>query len=470
MQSITDLLQLINYLVLGYFILLNLGYMILIGVSYFHIRKFKDLDKIFKMTGVYSTSLYKPVSVIAPAYNEEASIIASVDSLLSLKYSNFEVVVVNDGSSDGTLQKLLDHYKLTPENRHKPLFVKHKPIRGIYTSSRYPRLIVVDKENGGKADALNAGINIASMDLFCAVDSDSILEPDVIVKMLRTFMEDDQTIAVGGVIRVANGCTYKNRRIEKVRVPKSFIGRIQAVEYLRAFLFGRVGWDYLESLLIISGAFGLFERKAVIRAGGYLHDTVGEDMELVVRLHDYHIKNKLPYRIRFISEPVCWTEVPEDRKTLARQRNRWHRGLADTLFRYRHMLFNPRYGRIGLFAMPFFFFGELLSPVVEISGYIIVALSWWFGIINTQFAMLFLVAAIVLGMILSMSAVLLEELTSRRYESAKDIFILACYSFVENLGYRQLHAFWRLGGLIDYFKGEKEWGKMQRKGIGEKSS
>ncbi len=308
---------------------------------------------------------------------------------------------------------------------------------------------------------------MAKHELFCAVDSDSLLESDVIIKMLRVFMEDESTIAVGGVVRIANGCTIKHREIKEVRPPKTFLGRIQAVEYLRAFLFGRVGWDYFNSLLIISGAFGIFDRKAVIKAGGYLHDTVGEDMELVLRLHDYHTKEKIPYRIRFIAEPVCWTEVPEDRKTLSRQRNRWHRGLADVLYRYRHMIFNPRYGRIGMVAMPFFLFGELLSPIIELSGYIIVAISWWIGAINAWFALLFLTVAVVLGMILSLTAVFLEELNTRRYDKVRDIILLAFYALLENLGYRQLHAVWRLRGLWDYLRGNKQWGVMVRKGIGE---
>ncbi|MEX0944115.1 MAG: glycosyltransferase [Balneolaceae bacterium] len=467
MSILFDFLLVFNILILVYFLLINFTYLFLIIASFFHIRKYKDIDRVFKMTGVYSTNLYKPVSIIAPAFNEADSIINSVNSLLNIKYANFEVVVVNDGSKDNTLQLMLDYYKLKEDRRHRPKYIDHKPIRGVYTSERYPRLIVVDKENGRKADALNAGINIASKDLFCAVDSDSILETDVIIKMLRVFMEDESTIAVGGVIRVANGCTFRNRQIEEVRIPRSYLGRIQAVEYLRAFLFGRVGWDYLNALLIISGAFGVFDRKAVINAGGYLHDTVGEDMELVLRLHDYHIKNNIPYRIRFIAEPVCWTEVPEDSRTLAVQRNRWHRGLADTLFRYKHMLFNPKYGRIGWVAMPFFLFAELLSPLIELFGYIYVAFSLWFGIINITFAGLFLIASVVFGMILSVSAVLLEELTTRRYENVKDVIILIFFALLENIGYRQLHAWWRLKGLIDYLKGNKDWGVMLRQGIGE---
>ena len=466
MSILTDILFLLNVLVIGYFLFINSAYLFLSIASYFHIRKYKDIDRVFKMTGVYSTNLYKPVSIIAPAYNEEGSIINSVNSLLNIKYSNFEVVVVNDGSKDNTLQLMIDYFKLEKDERHRPKYVDHKPIRAIYRSDRYPKLIVVDKENGRKADALNAGINIASKDLICAVDSDSILEADVIIKMLRVFMEDESTIAVGGVIRVANGCTFRNREIVEVRLPKTYLGRIQAVEYLRAFLFGRVGWDYLDSLLIISGAFGIFDRKAVIRVGGYLHDTVGEDMELVLRLHDYHVKEKIPYRVRFIAEPVCWTEVPEDKKTLSVQRNRWHRGLADTMYRYKHMLFNPKYGRIGMVGMPFFLFAELLSPIIELFGYIFIIVSLWLGIINVTFAGLFVIASIVFGMILSVFAVLLEELTTRRYQRVSDVLLLVLFALLENIGFRQMHAWWRLKGLVDYLKGSKEWGEMVRKGIG----
>ncbi len=470
MSVFFSILVVINILVLIYFVVVNGFYLYLVIASFFHIRRYRNIDRIFQMTGVYSTKLYKPVSIIAPAYNEEESVINSVNSLLNLKYANFEVIVVNDGSTDKTLERLIEYFKLEPDIRHRPKYVEHKPIKGVYTSERYPKLLVVDKVNGQKADALNAGINMASNELICSVDADSVLETDVILKMLRVFMEDENTIAVGGVVRVANGCVFKNRQLAEVRLPKSYLGRIQAVEYLRAFLFGRVGWDYLNALLIISGAFGVFDRRAVIRVGGYVHDTVGEDMELVLRLHDYYIKEKIPYKIRFISDPVCWTEVPEDYATLAKQRNRWHRGLADSLWRYKHMTFNPKYGRLGSLAMPFFFFGELIAPVIEIFGYVLVILSWIFGVVNTTFALLFFFVAVVLGMVLSLSAVLLEELTVRRYSRGRDVLKLALYALLENLGYRQIHSWWRLRGLIAYFKGDKKWGSMKRRGIAKEKA
>jgi len=334
----------------------------------------------------------------------------------------------------------------------------------VFGSRKYPNLIVVDKENGRKADALNAGVNVSRKDLICAVDSDSLLESDVLRRMIMAFTEDQEIVAVGGVVRVANGCKFRHGVVESIRTPKSYFGRVQAVEYLRAFLFGRVGWDYLNSLLIISGAFGVFDRKAVIRAGGYMHDTVGEDMELVVRLHRYYKEQNIPYRVRFLPEPVCWTEVPEDWKTLGRQRDRWHRGLADTLSRHRKMIFNPKYGRLGMVAMPFFLIVELLAPVVEIFGYLVFTLSFILGVINLTFFLLFLTVAILLGVIMSVLAVLIEELTFRRYDKMKDVAILIIYAFLENFGYRQLYAWWRFKGLINYMKGDLQWGEMKREG------
>lgn len=464
MDLMLRILLYINVFVFFYFVFVNLSYITLILFSYIQTRRSKEESDIFKLSGLFDTRLYKSISILAPAFNEEASIIESTRALLTLEFSDYEVIVINDGSKDNTLQKLIDHFNLKKIDRFVPPQLKAQPIKAIYGSHRFPNLFVVDKVNGRKADALNAGINVSRKDLICAVDSDTLLEPTVLQQMLMAFVADPTTVAVGGVVRVANGCTFELGEVTKVGVPKSFIARVQAVEYLRAFLFGRTGWDYFDSLLIISGAFGVFDRESVIKAGGYLHDTVGEDMELVVRLHRYYRDRKEPYRVRFLPEPVCWTEVPESWKILKNQRNRWQRGLADTLWRHRGMFMNPKYGKLGFLAMPFFLFVELLSPIVELSGYIILIISLWLGAINIQFAMLFLTAAILLGMILSVLSVMMEELTFRRYDSIRDVMILILFAFLENLGFRQMHAWWRFRGLIDFFKGVKTWGEMTRTG------
>ncbi len=464
MEHFFTVLVIINILVFFYFILVNGSYIVLIILSYFQTKQSREKENLYELSGLYGTNLYRTVSILAPAFNEEQSVIESTRALLNLQFSDYEVIVINDGSTDQTMQKLIDHFDLRIVERHVAKLIDCKPVKAIYGSRKYPKLIVVDKENGRKADALNAGINVSRKDLICAVDSDSLLEADVLRRMMMAFTENQEIIAVGGVVRVANGCSFRHGVVQNIRTPKSYFGRIQAVEYLRAFLFGRTGWDYLDSLLIISGAFGVFDRKAVIKVGGYLHETVGEDMELVVRLHRYHREKGIPYRIRFLPEPVCWTEVPEDWQTLSRQRNRWHRGLADTLFRHRVMLFNPKYGRLGMAAMPFFLFVELIAPVIELGGYLIFLLSYLIGAINITFFLLFLTSAILLGVIMSVLAVLIEELTFRRYDRMWDVLILVVYAFLENFGYRQIYAWWRFKGLIDYFKGDLEWGEMKRGG------
>ncbi len=467
---VDTLIYIVNYLILFYFVAINTSYLILIGISYVYIRKELQKRNSHELTGLFTSDFYKPISILAPAFNEEASIVESVTSLLQLRYPEYEVIVINDGSKDATMQVMIEHFKLTKVDRYVPLAINHKPIKAIYKSPRYPNLLVVDKENGRKADALNAGINVARNNLVCAIDADSILEPNVLKELLKMFEEDESTVAVGGIVRVANGCEFRYGEVIDIKMPPSALASIQAVEYLRAFLFGRAGWDALDSLLIISGAFGIFDRQAVMRVGGYLHDTVGEDMELIVRLHRWHREHGVDYKIRFVAHPVCWTEVPESLKVLSRQRNRWQRGLADTLWRHKKMIANPKYGKVGMLAMPFFVLFELLGPIIEILGIIVVILSYIFGYINTYFMILFLIASVLLGIIMSVSAVLCEELTYRKYTRLRDLTKLIAFAFLENFGFRQLHAWWRFKGIIDFLKGNKDWGTMTRKGFATKKT
>ncbi|WP_440999040.1 glycosyltransferase [Fodinibius sp. SL11] len=465
LQEIVNMLEPLNWFFLAYFLGVNLVYIGLVVISFFYIRSQQDYFEVYKLTGLFRSELYKPVSILSPAYNEEANIIPSVEALLQIEFPDFEVIVVNDGSTDQTLEKLKDHFELFEVAAPKDLPLDHKPIKQVYRSKRYTELVVVDKVNGRKADALNAGINMARKDLICAIDADSILDSNVLLKLLRAFVENENVIAVGGIVRLANGCNIEDYIVKDVDIPDTFLGRIQSVEYLRAFLFGRVGWDYLESLLIISGAFGVFDRKAVQEVGGYLHDTVGEDMELVVRLHKHFRQKDADYSIRFLPEPVCWTEVPEDWSVLGKQRNRWQRGLADTLWRHKDMLFNPKYGRLGLLAMPYFFFVEMLGPVVELIGFLYFFAIIALGYLNSSFVLMFFSVAILLGMVLSVSAVLCEEFTYRKYPSLGDVSTLSFYALLENIGFRQIHTWWRFKGLIAFLKGDKEWGVMTRKGL-----
>lgn len=407
-----------------------------------------------------------PMAVLAPAYNEEVTIVESVNSLLALHYPDFEVVVINDGSKDGTLARVVEHFQLKPVERYYDLSVEHKPIRGLYASPRLPRLIVVDKENGGKSDALNAGINVARAPIFCSIDADSLLESDALLRAARPFIEEPElTIAVGGTIRLANGSRIAAGRVLEVGLPRNFWGLVQIVEYLRAFLMARLALSRMQVLTVISGAFGLFRRNLVIDVGGYSHGTVGEDMELVVKLHRYMRERGRPYRVEFIPEPVCWTEAPEDLTILGRQRARWQRGALETFFKHRDMLFNPCYGRIGFVGFGQILLVDVLGPLVEVLGYLLVPLLWALGLLAAEYLLAFLAITFTFGVFVSVATLILEEVELRRFPRTKDLTILTLVAVLENFGYRQLSNVWRIRGFWQFLRKKQGWGQMTRKGF-----
>ncbi len=455
-----------NIAAFSYFIAINIIYFGLLFISYFSVLRYRRRIQHEQWRRIIQSPLTVPVSIIAPAYNEELTIAESVKSLLMLEYPLFEVIVVNDGSKDNTLPKLKAAFNLHPIPADIEEKLVCEQILGVYRSPDNPRLVVLDKVNGGKADALNAGINVSRYPLICAIDADSLIEGGALLRMVKPFMErPGKTVAVGGIVRVANGCTVKAGHVVHVGLPRTWLPLIQAVEYLRAFLFGRPGLSALHSLLIISGAFGVFRKDAVIIVGGYRRNTVGEDMELVVHMHRYMREQKWKYEMCFLPDPVCWTEVPGSLKSLGRQRNRWQRGLIDSLRIHRKMMLNPKYGAIGMVAFPYFVFFEMLSPVFELLGYIIIPLSYALGMIDFLFLALFLTVAILLGVIISTMSVILEELSFKRYPRTSDLMKLIAAGFLENFGYHQLTFWWRLKGFWDYFRGITEWGRMERKGF-----
>lgn len=457
-----------NYVIIYYVLIINFIYFLQLIFATFnlneYIRKIRYSD--YKKYIVSDNMI--PISILVPAYNEEETIVENIKSLLSLNYPKFEVIVINDGSKDETLKRVIEAFDLVEVNQPVRYRIKTNEIKAIYRNIEVPNLIVVDKENGGKADALNAGINVSNFPVVTSIDADSILESDSLVRVIMPFIEDKKTIAVGGIVRIANGSTIQRGRVVDIDLPKSRLAMFQIVEYLRAFLTGRVGWDSINALLIVSGAFGAFRKDAAIEVGGYAKNTIGEDMELIVKLHEYFLRNKRPYKIKFIPDPVCWTQAPERIKDLRGQRRRWQIGLMDSLFKHKRMFFNPRYKQIGLIAVPYFWLFEMIGPIIEIIGYILIPLAYFLGLLNTKYFILFLSASILYGVLLSLGAILLEEYTFNKYPSLKQLLKLSFYGILENFGYRQMTTLFRIEGIVKFRKMKHSWGKIKRKSFQEK--
>lgn len=452
-----------QWVFLVYFVGINLGYLLQNIIAAFGIRKYLQTADQYEAENVFS-ALDIPISLVVPAYNESASIITSVKAMLQLEYPQYELIVVNDGSSDDTLQKLIDEFDLQQFPEAYRARVSCAPVRGVYRSTRISNLRVVDKENGGsKADASNAGINMCRYPLVCVVDADSVLQSDSLRRVVRPFLEDPTTVAVGGTVRIANGCTVRQGFLEKVDLPRNFLALVQVVEYLRAFLFGRMGWSPMNALLIISGAFGLFHKETLVEAGGYNPKAVGEDMELILRLHRLMKAKRKPYRITFVPDPVCWTDAPENLRDLKSQRIRWQNGLGQSFALNKELMTNPRGGAVTWFAIPFYVIFELFGPIIEVTGLIFIIVSALFGWLSFPEAAIFLGLAIGLGVLLSTSAIMLEELSFHMYPRFKQLALLYFIAIVENFGFRQLTAIWRFQGLIRWLRGrEHKWESLTR--------
>ena len=453
-----------TWFVFGYFICLNGGYLLLNLLAILALRGGRHQRVLDDLPQVYS-ALEIPISIIVPAYNEEATIAASIRSMLQLSYSEYEIIVVNDGSKDATLDVLKHEFALRRFPEALRVRLETAPVDAIYQSEHHPNLRVIDKLNGGKADSLNAGINVARYPLFCGVDADSILQRDSLRRVARPFLEDDSVVATGGTIRIANGCQVSDGFLTRVGLPVNLWARFQVVEYLRAFLFGRLGWSAISGMLIISGAFGLFRKETVIMVGGYRRDTIGEDMELVVRMHRLLRARHVPYRIEFVPDPICWTEAPEDRRTLRNQRIRWQRGLSESLTANWGLMFSRSGGVPGWLAFPFMVLFEWLGPLIELGGYLFMLLAFLSGAISWPACAAFLFIAIGLGIMLSASGLLLEEISFHIYPKGRQLLWLGLIVVLENFGYRQLNSWWRLVGLVRWARqSESSWGAMTRKG------
>ena len=463
---LTEFLHAFDWFVLGYFLVLNTCYLALVVIAGIVVARSSRRPPASSHDDIFANPLTPAISVLVPAFNEAAMIVASVRATLGLKYPEFEVVVVDDGSTDSTFELLQAEFDLVEV---VPDLEQDVTTMGAVRSMHIPRgsepLVVVRKVNAARrADALNVGINAARNPLVCCVDADSILEPDALLRVVKPFVDDpDRVIATGGTIRAVNGSTVYRGELGDTRQPKGWLARIQIIEYLRSFLLGRTGMSQLGVLLIISGAFGLYRRDRLVEIDGFDADSLGEDADALVGLHRLERDRNSDYRVVFVPDPICWTAVPEDRATLAKQRTRWSHGLAQVIWKYRRMMGNPRYGRIGMVALPFYLLFELLGPVVELIGVVVVIAGFAFGAVSTDFALLFAVVAVLYSMLLSVSALLVEEVSFHKYSRWRDLMIAIAAAALENVGYRQLHSWWRLKGLMNAVLGRQpNWGVMTR--------
>ena len=447
----------------------NLVYFLQIPLAAIELFKMKLRQQDEHDWWLLTTDIAEPITIIIPAFNEEVTIANTVKATLATQYPAFEIIVVNDGSRDKTLDVLISDYSLSKTERFYESEMPHKRVRGIYTSSFYPNLVVIDKENGGRADALNCGINLSRNNLFCTIDADSLLDPTALLKTIQPFIEKpEEMVAAGGTIRILNGCKVEQGVVKQLQLTRKFIPLIQVAEYSRAFLMGRVAWSSLGILAIISGAFAVFKRETAINVGGFSTSTLGEDYELVMKIHHHYLKNAIPYDMRFVPEPVCWTEVPESLKVLKQQRIRWQQGGLEVFFKYREMFLNPRYGRMGTLALPLIFIFDVLGPLVEVLGYILLPLFYFTGLINIEVVLAFFCMFFMFGICISVLSLALEELSLKRFGRTRSLLRLGIVAVLENFGYRQLNNIWRITGWWRFIRGKKHWGEMQRVGISKR--
>ena len=455
--------------VLIYFLVVNTSLLVLMCLAGWEFVRQSRRSGYRASEQTAASQLGQGVSVVVPSHDEEVVIVASVQALLALRFGRHEVIVVDDGSTDAMFERLQATFDLVPVQREVP---SDLTTRGAVIDVHVPRdgrtrLVVVRKDNSGRSDSINVGINVAIEPLVVFIDADSILEPDALIAVTKPFADDPtRVVATGGVVRAVNGCKVMDGRLVEVRLAKSWLVRIQVVEYLRAFLLGRTGWSRFGGLILISGAFGMFRRDVLVEVGGLDPDSIGEDFELVMRIHRYMIENHRDYRVQFVAEPVTWTEVPVTTTVLRSQRKRWHRGLWETLWKYRGMLFNPRYGRVGLVAIPYYWAFELIAPLLELVGFGLVALGFALGVVNTPYALMFMAVAYGYATLVTLVAMAIEELSFHKYPRWRDLGAILLASVLENIGYRQMTAWWRLEGWWASLRGKKQvWGTMTRQGF-----
>lgn len=455
------------YAILFYYLCLHSIYFTLILIGATQLRRYHRGINFGDFRRIAESPLTLPFTVVIPAYNEEKIILGTVVAALRLRYPLHEVIVVNDGSRDDTLRLLIDHFNLRLINKVGARRLKTRPVRGVYESFDHPNLIVVDKENGQRADAINAAVNLSRYPLLCIMDADCVFEEDALLRAVRPFLRDTRIIAASGIVRPANGLKLRDGRIESFGLPERWVPLFQAVEYLRSFQWARLGLARLNSMLSISGAFMVVRKDVFVGMGGVDATAITDDIEFTVRLYKYvyeHKRSGNP-RIGFIPDPVCHTEVPETLRIFAAQRNRWQRGTLQALLRQWRMTFNPRYGMAGMFGVPFFLVFEASSAVVEVAGYLLTPIAYFLGLVTIEVVVLFFILAVVLGTYLSIAAILLQERTRLRVGGARELRRMMAAAFLENLGFHQMHLAVRFVGTFEYLvRRRKDLGSMERHG------
>lgn len=458
------IIQVVGYAAVSYYVLMNLYILGLSVHSALVLRRNHHLQRFGRVREMLSSRLAPPVSIVLPAYNEAAGIVDAIRSMSIVEYPRFEIVIANDGSSDDTLEALIEAFQLELVRIPYRDELGTKPIRAIYRGRSGVDITVVDKDNGGRADALNAGINAARYPYVLCTDADVVLDAKCLVRAMQRVVEDrERTVGVGGNIRPLNGSTVELGHLISTSVPRGMVARMQILEYLRTFICSRPGWSEWNGLPNVSGAFGIWKRSAVMTVGGFSPGHMGEDMDLTMRMHKFHIDNAIPYRIVYEPSAVIWTEVPDTARVLRRQRIRWHRGLMTTVKDFLGMTFNPRYRQLGMVSWGGFVLFEYLAPIIEFIGWIVVPTAWAMGALNTSALGAMLLVAFGMGLMNSIIALLLDE-SYGYFNSPADTSRLIAVAVIENFGLRQMTVLWRIRALIGG-KGTRSWGNMERRGV-----
>ena len=459
-----------GFTIFAYSIALIISYVILMWLAEISIIRSKTSFVESYAKKVIDKSPYTPgVSIVAPAYNEERTIVDNVTSLLGQDYPKFEVVIVNDGSKDSTLEKLIDNFKLVEVPYDYVELIKTKPFKRLFKSTdpKFEKLIVVDKVNGGtKADAVNAGLNVASYPYFVNTDVDCILAKDAIYQCLLPVLYKDHVIAVSGAMAISNGCKMSNGQIEEAFPPHSLVPLFQTLEYMRSFLIGKMGWSTINSMPNVSGGYGLFNRKIVIAAGGYSSDSFAEDMDMLIRMVGYCCDFSQKYKVIQIPQTCCWTEGPPNIKVLARQRIRWGRGLIQTFSQHKRFIFNKKYKQLGLVTLPYLLIFEFVAPVIEFIGVVTLIFLAVTGAVNWNTALVIFLAIYAFCITLSVVVIFYDYTLGGSYKKIKDYLWILLAAMLEPFIYHPMVVFFSLKGYWNYFINKKAvWGEMTRKGF-----